>query len=41
MLEDNLRTEPRAPGLFVNDLDDPKLLRFNERLLSNALGAVG
>lgn len=40
MLEDNLRTEPRAPELFENELDDPELLRFNERLLANAFASI-
>lgn len=41
MLADNLRTESRAAEVFVDELDDPALLRFNERLLGNALGALG
>ena len=40
MLQDNLRTEPLAPELFVDELDDPGLLRFNERLLRNALATT-
>jgi GMP synthase (glutamine-hydrolysing) len=38
MLQDNLRTEARARELFVDELDDPGLLRFNERMIRNAFG---
>jgi GMP synthase (glutamine-hydrolysing) len=40
MLGENLRTEARAAELFVDELDDPALLRFNERLIRNALAAA-
>jgi GMP synthase (glutamine-hydrolysing) len=35
MLQENLRTEPRAPELFVDDLDDPRALNNNDRLFAN------
>lgn len=40
MLQDNLRTEARAPELFVDDLSDPSVLRHNERLFKNFFGSA-
>jgi len=38
MLQDNLRTEARAPELFVDELQDPGLLRWNQVLFQNFYG---
>lgn len=41
MLRENLRTEARAAELFVDDLDDPDILRNNLRLFDNFFDAPG
>jgi GMP synthase (glutamine-hydrolysing) len=41
MLQENLRTEARAPELFVDDLSDPEILRNNLRLFDNFFDAPG
>ena len=38
MLADNLRTEARAPELFVDELGDPDRLRWNRVLFDNFFG---
>jgi GMP synthase-like glutamine amidotransferase len=38
MLRSNLRTEARAPELFVDELQDPELLRWNRVLFENFFG---
>jgi GMP synthase (glutamine-hydrolysing) len=40
MLEDNLRSEPLAPALFVDDLRDPDVLRHGVRLFENFFGGT-
>jgi GMP synthase-like glutamine amidotransferase len=40
MLADNLRTEARAPELFVDELDNPARLRNNRRLFENFFRAT-
>ena len=38
MLQDNLRTEERAPELYVNELQTPDQLRWNRKLFENFFG---
>ncbi|MDF1799225.1 MAG: gamma-glutamyl-gamma-aminobutyrate hydrolase family protein [Planctomycetota bacterium] len=40
MLQDNLRTEARAPELYVDELQDPGVLRWNQVLLQNFFGVA-
>lgn len=40
MLQDNLRTEPRAPELFVDELKRPEQLRWNRVLFQNFFGGA-
>ncbi len=39
MLQDNLRTEERAPELFVDELREPDQLRWNRVLFDNFFGS--
>ncbi len=38
MLQDNLRTEERAPELYVDELRDPDQLDWNRVLFDNFFG---